>query len=100
MTRNVCAVEAGAAGADAAHVLREANANVTAFRKSRGAYGRATTRRRHSCRHDHDANYMKDYDRRTKRLVRGLGTEGLVDIREPVWTFDGDGVTSEGDDRG
>ncbi|WP_430639032.1 NAD(P)/FAD-dependent oxidoreductase [Haloferax volcanii] len=99
MTRDVCIVGAGAAGAGAAYALREANANVTILEKSRGVCGRAATRRRHGCRYDHGANYVKDYDRRTERLVRGLGTEGLVDIEEPVWTFDGDGVVSEGDDR-
>ncbi|KAB1198288.1 MULTISPECIES: NAD(P)/FAD-dependent oxidoreductase [Haloferax] len=99
MTRDVCIVGAGAAGVGAAYALRDERVDVTILEKSRGVCGRAATRRKHDCRYDHGANYVKDYDHRTERLVRSLGEDGLVDIEEPVWTFDADGVVSRGDAR-
>ena len=67
--------------------------------KSRGVCGRAATRRKNGCRYDHGANYVKDPDDRTTEFVRGLGEEGLLDITEPVWTFDAAGRIAEGDSR-
>ncbi|WP_411967157.1 NAD(P)/FAD-dependent oxidoreductase [Haloferax sp. YSSS75] len=99
MTRDVCIVGAGAAGTGAAYALRDARANVTILEKSRGVCGRAATRRKHDCRYDHGANYVKEYDHRTEQLIRRLGDDGLVDIELPVWTFDSDGVVSRGDAR-
>ncbi|SEL84880.1 NAD(P)/FAD-dependent oxidoreductase [Haloferax larsenii] len=99
MTRDVCIVGAGAAGAGAAYALRDSNATVTILEKSRGVCGRAATRRKNGCLYDHGANYVKEYDHRTERLIRSLGEDGLVDIDEPIWTFDAEGVVSAGDDR-
>ena len=95
----VCVVGAGLAGVGVAYGLREASVGVTILEKSRGVGGRAATRRRHGCRYDHGANYIKDGGGRTDRLVRELGEEGLVDIDQPVWTFDADGEISPGDRR-
>jgi predicted NAD/FAD-dependent oxidoreductase len=89
-------VGAGAAGAAAAYALRDADATVTILEKSGGVCGRAATRRREGCRYDHGANYVKDADEWTASLIRGLDTDGLVDIEEPVWTFDADGEIAEG----
>ena len=89
-------VGAGAAGAAAADALRDADATVTILEKSGGVCGRAATRRRDGCRYDHGANYVKDADEWTASLIRGLDTDGLVDIEEPVWTFDADGEIAEG----
>ncbi|AFK19969.1 FAD-dependent oxidoreductase [Haloferax mediterranei ATCC 33500] len=99
MTRDVCIVGAGAAGAGAAYALRDTNSNVTILEKSRGVCGRAATRRKNGCRYDHGANYIKNHDQRTTQLIRDLGEDGLVDVEKPVWTFDGDGVISTGDAR-
>ena len=96
---SLCVVGAGAAGAGAADALRDTDVDVTVLEKSRGVCGRAATRRKHGCRYDHGANYVKDPDDRTTAFINGLGEEGLVDITEPVWTFDTDGEISESDSR-
>jgi predicted NAD/FAD-dependent oxidoreductase len=98
VTRRLCVVGAGAAGAGAAYALRDADVETTVLEKSRGVCGRAATRRRNGCRYDHGANYVKDADRRTTGLLRELGADGLVDVGAPVWTFDADGEISEGRD--
>jgi len=69
---------------------------VTILEKSGGVCGRAATRRRDGCRYDHGANYLKDADDWTASLIPELGTDGLVDIAEPVWTFGADGAVAEG----
>ncbi|WP_101295015.1 NAD(P)/FAD-dependent oxidoreductase [Halegenticoccus soli] len=96
MTRSVGIVGAGAAGVGAAYALRDADADVAVLEASRGVGGRAATRRKRGCRYDHGANYVKGGGR-TAELVRSLGADGLVDVEEPVWTFDVDGTISEGD---
>ncbi len=99
MADDIAIVGAGAAGAGAAYVLDDADATVTVFEKSRGVCGRAATRRHDDCRYDHGANYIKSGDARvTELLTEELDTEGLVDIAEPIWVFDGDGEISEGRD--
>jgi predicted NAD/FAD-dependent oxidoreductase len=96
---SLCIVGAGAAGAGAAYALRDTAIDVTVLEKSRGVCGRAATRRKNGCRYDHGANYVKDPDDRTTELLYELGEDGLFDIDEPVWTFDGEGRISEGDGR-
>jgi predicted NAD/FAD-dependent oxidoreductase len=100
MTR-IGIVGAGAAGAAAAYALRGTDAEVTVLEKSGGVCGRAATRRRgeYDYVYDYGANYLKAEDERVTELVtETLPAEGLVDIREPVWTFDADGRISEGRD--
>ncbi|WP_136589526.1 NAD(P)/FAD-dependent oxidoreductase [Salinigranum halophilum] len=96
---SLCIVGAGAAGAGAADALSDTDIDVTVLEKSRGVCGRAATRRKDGCRYDHGANYVKDPDDRTTAFVRDLGEDGLIDITEPVWTFDSSGRLSEGDSR-
>jgi len=92
-------VGAGAAGAAAAYRLRDAaDRDVTVFEKSRGVCGRAATRRRDGCHYDYGANYVKPGDGPVGDLVPALGEDGLVDVEEPVWTFDGDGDVAPGRD--
>ncbi|RLM57480.1 NAD/FAD-dependent oxidoreductase [Halobellus sp. Atlit-31R] len=90
-------VGAGAAGAGAAYALRDVDAEVTIVEKSGGVCGRAATRRKNGCRYDHGANYVTEADERTASLLPELGTDGLVEIDEPVWTFDETGEIGEGD---
>jgi predicted NAD/FAD-dependent oxidoreductase len=92
-------IGAGVAGAGAAYALRDMNAQVRIFEKSRGVCGRAATRRKNGCRYDHGANYIKDADARTTELIPTLGTDGLVDIGKPVWTFEEDEEISSGESR-
>ncbi|WP_435346258.1 NAD(P)/FAD-dependent oxidoreductase [Haloarchaeobius sp. HRN-SO-5] len=101
MTRTVGVVGAGAAGVGVADALRDSDAAVTLFEKARGISGRAATRRGHGCRYDHGANYLNPGDETwVDDLLYGLGTDGLVDIDEPVWTHDADGLVSEGRESG
>ncbi|MFC6824171.1 NAD(P)/FAD-dependent oxidoreductase [Halopelagius fulvigenes] len=99
MTGRVGVVGAGAAGVGAAYAIAEAGADaeVTILEKGGGVGGRAATRRRRGCRYDHGANYVKNADERTASLIPELGAEGLVNVEEPVWTFDAAGELSEGD---
>ncbi|WP_135819908.1 NAD(P)/FAD-dependent oxidoreductase [Halostella litorea] len=94
-------VGAGAAAAAATHVVDATvpEADVTVLEKSGGVCGRAATRRRGDVTYDYGANYVKDDDERVVDLLTGaLDDEGLVDVAEPVWTFDADGAVSEGRD--
>lgn len=93
-------VGAGAAGAAAAYALREASVDVTVFERREGVGGRAASGRKNDCRYDYGANYVKaDSDRVSELVTDALPTAGLVDVAEPVWTFDASGAISEGDDR-
>ncbi|MFT4904629.1 MAG: renalase [Natronomonas sp.] len=93
-------VGAGAAGAAATYALRDTDVDVTVFEKSRGVCGRAATRRKHGCRYDHGANYVKSNSPRVNELItETLPTDGLVDIQEPVWTFDAAGDIEPGESR-
>ncbi|NGM71119.1 NAD(P)-binding protein [Natronolimnobius sp. AArcel1] len=97
----IAIVGAGGAGAAAAYALeqRDRDVSITVLEKSGGVCGRAATRRRDELTYDYGANYVKDADERvTELLTKTLETEGLVDISEPIWTFDGDGSISEGRD--
>jgi hypothetical protein len=97
---DIAVVGAGPAGAGVSYALRESDATVTVFEKSRGVGGRAATRRDGDRRYDHGANYVKSGSDRVDELVtERLSTEGLVDIEAPVRTFDASGTITDGDDR-
>jgi predicted NAD/FAD-dependent oxidoreductase len=97
MTHEVAIVGAGAAGAGVAFTLRDVDAEVTVYEKSQGVCGRAATRRKNGCLYDHGANYLRSTDERVADLVtETIDDEGLVDVDEPVWTFDEDGTIAEG----
>ncbi|MFD1569400.1 NAD(P)/FAD-dependent oxidoreductase [Halorubrum laminariae] len=92
---------AGAGAAAAAFVLADAapDADVTVLEKSGGLCGRAATRRRDDLTYDYGANYLKADDERVVDLVtERLDAEGLVEVAEPVYTFDSDGAVSPGRD--
>ncbi|MDZ5812192.1 NAD(P)-binding protein [Halorubrum sp. AD140] len=94
-------VGAGAGAAAAAFVLDEAvpGADVTVLEKSGGVCGRAATRRHGDLTYDYGANYLKADDERVVELVtETLDDAGLVDVAEPVYTFDADGEVSPGRD--
>jgi predicted NAD/FAD-dependent oxidoreductase len=97
---DIAVVGAGPAGAGVCYALRETDATVTIFEKSRRVCGRAATRRNEGRRYDHGANYVKSgSDRVDEIITERLSTDGLVDIEDPVWTFDGSGTITEGEDR-
>jgi predicted NAD/FAD-dependent oxidoreductase len=94
-------VGAGAATAAAAFVLDGAApaASLTVLEKSGGVCGRAATRRHGELTYDYGANYLKsDDDRVVELLTETLDTGGLVDVTEPIYTFDAAGTVSEGRD--
>jgi renalase len=93
-------IGAGAAASAAAFVIDGAtDAELTVLEKSGGVCGRAATRRRGDITYDYGANYFKDDDERVVDLVtEQLNSEGLENIDEPIYVFDGDGTVSEGRD--
>src|SRR6056297_428789 len=99
MMTHVGFVGAGVATAGAVFGLDAGleGATITVLEKSGGVAGRAATRRRGSVIYDYGANYIKpDDDRVVELLTETLDTDGLVDVREPIYTFDADGAVSEG----
>ena len=98
---NVGIVGAGAAASATAYVLekRLPNVETTILEKSRGVCGRAATRRRGEVTYDYGANYVKADDERVNSLLtETLETNGLVDVTDPIWTFDREGTISPGRD--
>ncbi|WP_435157634.1 NAD(P)/FAD-dependent oxidoreductase [Haladaptatus sp. DFWS20] len=91
----VAVVGAGVAGLGVAYALRD-SAEVTLFERAERVGGRAATREQ-GCIYDTGANYIKGNDERVSRVIREL-SDGLVEVEEPVWTFDADGDISEGRD--
>jgi len=94
-------VGAGAAAAAATYVLDGAvpSADVTILERSRGVCGRAATRRRGDVTYDYGANYVKSDDERVVELLtETLDDDGLVDVSDPIYTFDAEGTVSEGRD--
>jgi hypothetical protein len=94
-------VGAGAGASAAAFALADAapRADVTILEKSGGMCGRAATRRRDDCTYDYGANYLKADDERVVELITNtLDDDGLVDVAEPIYTFDSDGTVSPGRD--
>jgi predicted NAD/FAD-dependent oxidoreductase len=93
-------VGAGVAGAGAAYALEQAAAvDVTVLERGDRVGGRAASRSRGPSVYDHGANYLKADDDRVARLVTAdLDTAGLVDVTEPVYTFDDAGTVAPGRD--
>ena len=97
--RDIAVVGAGAAAATATFVVDSAApaATTTVLEKSGGLCGRAATRRQGQVTYDYGANYVKDEDERVVSLLtETLDTDGLVDISEPIYTFDAAGAVSPG----
>jgi len=99
MSERVAIVGAGVAGCGVADALAGTGREVVVFEKARGVSGRAATRRKHGCRYDHGANYVKpgDDDAFTA-VIESFGVEGLHDVDEPVWVHDADGDVEPGRD--
>ena len=92
-------VGAGAGAAALSYVVDGAvpEADLTVLEKSGGLCGRAATRRHDDLTYDYGANYLKSDDERVTELVREtLDADGLVDVTDPIDTFDGDGTVSAG----
>src|SRR5690348_6346066 len=95
---SVTIIGAGSSGLAAAHTLRDAGHSVTLFEKSGDVGGRATTRKRDGFIYDHGAQYIKQGSPTSVSLItERFRTPDLIDIRKPVWIFDGAGHIAEGD---
>ncbi|MFB6136158.1 MAG: FAD-dependent oxidoreductase, partial [Halobacteriaceae archaeon] len=95
---HVAIVGAGMGGAGAAYALRDTDGVDVTVYESGTVGGRAAAARRGGVVYDYGANYLSDADPETLALVRSLDAD-LVAVEGDVWTFDGAGAVSEGDDR-
>ncbi len=92
----IAIIGAGVAGLAAGQTLVRHGHTVTVYEKSRGLGGRVATRRVAGFRFDHGAQYLKAPTPELAALVRSI--PGATDIGLPVWTFDGAGTLSPGDE--
>jgi renalase len=90
-------VGAGVAGIGVAYGLRGADVEVTLLEKNREVGGRAATRFENGCTYDYGANYVTP-DPDLEAFMRETGGD-LVEIEEPVWTFDSVGTIEPGEAR-
>ncbi|MBV9711658.1 MAG: FAD-dependent oxidoreductase [Ktedonobacteraceae bacterium] len=98
MPSSIAIVGAGCSGLAAAHVLLDAGYSVTLFEKSSVVGGRAATRTRNGFIYDYGANYIKPGAPASVELImKRFYTPALIDIKKPVWTFDGSEHVQEGD---
>jgi predicted NAD/FAD-dependent oxidoreductase len=99
MSERVAIVGTGVAACGVADVLDETDREVVLFDKARGVSGRAATRRKHDCRYDHGANYVKPgSDDGFTEVLESFGGDGMHDIEESVWVHDAEGTIESGRD--
>ncbi|GCE20316.1 NAD(P)/FAD-dependent oxidoreductase [Dictyobacter kobayashii] len=97
---SVAILGAGMSGLAAAHSFQDAGYTVTLFEKSRGVGGRAATRKREGFIYDHGAQYVKEGTPASLALItERFRTPDLIDIKKPVWIFDGQGHIQAGDEK-
>lgn len=90
-------IGAGVAGLAAARELSCRGISSVVLEKSRGLSGRAATRRRGASHFDYGANFFRLEEPEVASLLREVLPEGELNrIERPVWTFDREGVCSEG----
>ncbi len=95
---SIAIIGAGCSGLAAAHVLQEAGYTVTLFEKSDDVGGRAITEKRDGFIYDYGAQYIKGSSPVSEELItKRFRVDDLIDIRKPVWIFDGQGHIQEGD---
>ncbi len=96
---SIAIIGAGSSGLAAAHVLQDAGHTATVFEKSRGVGGRAATRRHKGFIYDHGAQYIKGESNSISNtfITKRFRTPDLLNITQPVWTFDSAGHIQEGD---
>jgi len=98
MSERVAIVGTGVAACGVADVLDDTDREVVLLDKARGVSGRAATRRKHGCRYDHGANYVKPGADDFTAVLESYGADGLHDIEESVWVHDADGTIERGRD--
>src|SRR4051794_9257487 len=93
-------IGAGVAGLAAGRALRQRRPDlaITIYGQSRGLGGRAATRRRDGYIFDHGAQNIRTPTPALEQLLTAeLPASDLLDIGQPVWTFDRAGVIAAGD---
>ena len=90
MSRSVCVVGGGIAGAGVAYALSPA-IEVTVL-ESRSVGGRLASRRREGCVYDHGADHLRLADDGRGDLVNAVAGDSLVRISEPIRQFAADGT--------
>lgn len=92
-------IGAGVSGLSAAWSLQFCKElSITIFEKSKGLSGRAATRRKDGFAWDHGANYFySDKQELIDFIQKKLPTDDLVEIKKPLYTFDGKGKITPGD---
>jgi renalase len=94
----IAIIGAGCSALAAAHTFLDAGHTITLFEKSRVVGGRAATRQREGFIYDYGANYIKPGAPASVDLItKRFHTPDLIDIKKPVWTFDGTQHIQEGD---
>lgn len=97
---SVAIVGAGLSGLAAAHTLADAGYIVTLFEKSSDVGGRAATRERQGFIYDHGAQYVKEGTPLNLSLItERFSSPDLIDIKKPIWIFDGEGHLLAGDEK-
>lgn len=92
----VAVIGAGLSGVGVAHALHASGFGCLLFEKSRGAGGRAASRRRNGFAYDFGANFFgPEPSEAFDLLCQTLGDE-LIELQGDVWTFDREGTLSPG----
>lgn len=90
-------IGSGAAGLGAAYGLTDTDHRVVVLEAVARVGGRLVTRVLEDTLVDTAANYITPADGDFDSLLRSLGTTGLIDIPEPVYTHTADGMIAPGD---
>lgn len=94
----IAIIGAGISGLAAAHTLQDAGARVTVYERQRRAGGRAATRRLNGYTYDYGAQYVKEGPPEIMAAItQRFQTPDLVDITQPIWTFDSQNRIAIGD---
>jgi predicted NAD/FAD-dependent oxidoreductase len=97
---SVAIIGAGCSGLAASHELHDAGCTVTLFEKSSEVGGRVATRKREGFLYDYGAQVIRSNSTTSGSTVLIAGrfrAFDLIDIKKPVWVFDGHGHIREGD---
>ncbi|MFB6201541.1 MAG: FAD-dependent oxidoreductase [Halorhabdus sp.] len=93
MTRSVCVVGGGIAGAGAAYALGD-TVDVTVF-ESEAIGGRLASRHHKGCIYDVGADHLRLADDDRAELVKAVAGDVLVEITEPIRQFRADGTITD-----
>ncbi len=99
MSKSVAIIGGGVTGLSVTFKLRDRNIKTTVFEKSDTIGGRTATNKKNNCIYDYGANYFKTKKNDIKKIIKGLGLDGLVKIKKPIWTYNFKGQITKGKER-